>query len=143
MADTRETCRETALAQLAQGQPALVWTRLIADTETPVGAALKLFEPGRGDFLLESVEGGEVRGRYSLVGLDPDLVFRASGAACEINRHWGTDRDTFASLAGNSRARWPAWSAISATRPSASSKSCRARPKARLPCPTCCSCARP
>jgi anthranilate synthase component 1 len=102
MADTRETCRETALAQLAQGQPALVWTRLIADTETPVGAALKLFEPGRGDFLLESVEGGEVRGRYSLVGLDPDLVFRASGAACEINRHWGTDRDTFASLAGNS-----------------------------------------
>ncbi|MBM3595025.1 MAG: anthranilate synthase component I, partial [Alphaproteobacteria bacterium] len=102
MADTRETCRETALAQLAQGQPALVWTRLIADTQTPVGAALKLFEPGRGDFLLESVEGGEVRGRYSLVGLDPDLVFRASGASCEINRQWRADRETFASLAGKS-----------------------------------------
>lgn len=102
MADTRETCRETALAQLAQGQPALVWTRLIADTETPVGAALKLFEPGRGDFLLESVEGGEVRGRYSLVGLDPDLVFRASGAACEINRQWREDRVAFTPLDGNS-----------------------------------------
>ncbi len=94
--------REAAAALLAQGRPALVWKRLIADTETPVGAALKLFEPGRGDFLLESVEGGEVRGRYSLVGLDPDLVFRATGAACEINRQWRRDHDAFAALEGNS-----------------------------------------
>ena len=102
MADSLETCRETALAQLAQGQPALVWRKLVADTETPVGAALKLFEPGRGDFLLESVEGGEVRGRYSLIGLDPDLVFRATGARCEINRQWLGNRDAFAALEGNS-----------------------------------------
>jgi anthranilate synthase component I len=90
--------REEALSLLASGKPALVWKRLIADTETPVGAALKLFEPGRGDFLLESVEGGEVRGRYSLVGLDPDLVFRASGRTCEINRDWRSERDAFAAL---------------------------------------------
>lgn len=74
----------------------------MADTETPVSAALKLIEPGRGDFLLESVEGGEIRGRYSLLGLDPDLMFRATGASCEVNRNWRTDQDAFEPLAGNS-----------------------------------------
>ena len=87
-----------ARAALADGKPALVWRRLIADTETPVGAALKLIEPGRGDFLLESVEGGEVRGRYSLLGLDPDLVFRADEHGCAINREWRHDREAFAPL---------------------------------------------
>ncbi|MDE2564062.1 MAG: anthranilate synthase component I [Sphingomonadales bacterium] len=85
---------------LAAGCPALVWRRLIADTETPVGAALKLIEEGRGDFLLESVEGGEVRGRFSLLGLDPDLVFRATGSACEVNRAWRADREAFEPLPG-------------------------------------------
>ncbi|PEQ13410.1 anthranilate synthase component I [Novosphingobium sp. PC22D] len=86
--------------RLAEGKPAVIWRRLIADTQTPVGAALKLFEPGRGDYLLESVEGGETRARYSMIGLDPDLVFRASGQACEINRNWRHDRDAFAPLEG-------------------------------------------
>jgi anthranilate synthase component 1 len=90
--------RAAASAALAQGRPALVWWRLVADTETPVGAALKLFEPERGDFLLESVEGGETRGRYSLVGLDPDLVFRADADGCAINRAWKSDRTAFAPL---------------------------------------------
>ena len=70
----------------------------MADTETPVGAALKLIEPGRGDFLLESVEGGDTRGRYSLLGLDPDLVFRATGNASEVNRRWKHDRAAFEPL---------------------------------------------
>ena len=74
----------------------------MADTETPVGAALKLIEPERGDFLLESVEGGEVRGRYSLLGLDPDLVFRARGSKAQINRHWQHDREAFSPCAGDS-----------------------------------------
>lgn len=87
---------------LATGQPALVWRKLVADTETPVGAALKLIEPGRGDFLLESVEGGVIRGRYSLLGLDPDMVFRATGADCEVNRTWRHDRDAFEALPGDS-----------------------------------------
>ncbi|MFM9937768.1 MAG: anthranilate synthase component I family protein [Novosphingobium sp.] len=91
-----------AAIALAAGKPALVWRKLIADTETPVGAALKLMEPGRGDFLLESVEGGEVRGRYSLLGLDPDLVFRAEGRAAEINRAWQLDRAAFTPLADSS-----------------------------------------
>ncbi|RJX66956.1 anthranilate synthase component I [Tsuneonella suprasediminis] len=80
---------------LAAGKPALVWRKVLADTETPIGAALKLIEPGRGDFLLESVEGGEVRGRYSMVGLDPDLVFRAQGNRAAINADWRTDREAF------------------------------------------------
>ncbi|MEH3037377.1 MAG: anthranilate synthase component I [Sphingomonas adhaesiva] len=84
-----------AITALDAGRPALVWRRRIADTETPVAAALKLIEPGRGDFLLESVEGGAVRGRHSLIGLAPDLVLRANGNRAEINTRWLDDRDAF------------------------------------------------
>ena len=94
---TLETEADAAAAQhLAAGRPALLWRRQVADTETPVAAALKLIEPGRGDFLLESVEGGATRGRHSLLGLAPDLVFRAAGDGAEINRRWATDRAAFA-----------------------------------------------
>ncbi|MGE8132052.1 anthranilate synthase component I family protein [Novosphingobium subterraneum] len=95
---------EAALAQLSAGKPALIWRKLIVDTETPVGAALKLMESGRGDFLLESVQGGEVRGRYSLLGIDPDLVFRATGTRAEINRIWRHDKAAFAPLPGDALA---------------------------------------
>ncbi|MGN8000626.1 anthranilate synthase component I family protein [Sphingomonas sp. 22176] len=89
---------DAAHAALAAGRPALVWRQQVADTETPVAAALKLIEPGRGDFLLESVEGGSVRGRHSLIGLAPDLVFRATGTRAELNPHWLTDRAAFEPL---------------------------------------------
>jgi anthranilate synthase component 1 len=89
---------DEARAALADRRPALIWRRQVADTETPVAAALKLIEPGRGDFLLESVEGGATRGRHSLIGLAPDLVFRAAGATASINRHWLSDRDRFEQL---------------------------------------------
>lgn len=95
---------EDALAQLAAGKPALVWRKVVADTETPVGAATKLIVPGRGDFLLESVEGGEVRGRYSLLGIDPDLMFRATGHVAEVNRNWQLDQGAFEPLPGDSLA---------------------------------------
>jgi anthranilate synthase component 1 len=94
---TRERSDDAATAAaLRAGRPAFVWRRQIADTDTPVGAALALIEPGRGDFLLESVEGGQTRGRHSLIGLAPDLVFRAHGARAEINRAWQRDRAGFA-----------------------------------------------
>lgn len=86
---------EAAKEALRLGKPALVWRKQVADTETPVSAALKLMEDGRGDFLLESVEGGETRGRHSLIGLAPDLVFRADGEQAAINPNWLTDRETF------------------------------------------------
>lgn len=50
------------------------------------------------------MEGGEVRGRYSLLGIDPDLMFRATGAACEVNRQWQHDREAFEPLPGDSLA---------------------------------------
>ncbi len=90
-----------ARAALAAGRPALVWRRQIADTDTPVAAALKLFEDGRGDFLLESVEDGATRGRYSLLGLAPDLLFEARGTTARINRHWLTDRAAFEDVAAD------------------------------------------
>jgi anthranilate synthase component 1 len=95
--------RNAALA-LAEGRPALVWRRQIADVDTPVAAALKLIEPGRGDFLLESVEGGAQRGRYTLLGLAPDLMFRAEGRQAAINRRWLTDRDAFEPCEGDALA---------------------------------------
>jgi anthranilate synthase component 1 len=76
-------------------KPQLIWRKRIADTETPVSAALKLFQAERGDFILESVEGGETRGRHSLIGIAPDLVFRAAGEKAEINAQWMTDRKAF------------------------------------------------
>lgn len=69
--------------------------KLPADTETPVSAWLKLAEPGRGDWLLESVEGGRTRGRWSLIGLDPDLMLEVRGRVARVNRHWRTDRSRF------------------------------------------------
>ncbi|WP_226636712.1 anthranilate synthase component I [Novosphingobium profundi] len=97
-----DAIRTDAQTRLSNGKPALVWRRLVADTQTPVGAALKLFEDGRGDFLLESVEGGAQRGRYSLLGLDPDLVFRAQGHEAQINRTWKSDTEAFTPLPGDS-----------------------------------------
>ena len=86
---------DLAAAALAAGRPALLARRRIADCDTPVAAALKLMQPGRGDFLLESVEGGAQRGRYSFLGLAPDLVFRARGDRAEINRRWAQDPAAF------------------------------------------------
>ena len=83
------------------GRPQLVWTRVVADTDTPVGAMLKLGTPGTGGFLLESVEGGAVRGRYSLLGLDPDLVWRARGQHAEVNVEWLDNRDAFTRCPGD------------------------------------------
>ncbi len=92
---------DAAATALAEGRPALVWRKVVADSDTPVGAARRLITPGRGDFLLESVEGGEVRGRYSLLGLDPDLVFRASQGKATINRTWQHDRESFEPCEGD------------------------------------------
>jgi len=85
----------------ADGVAQLVWTSIIADTETPVSAMLKLNRAESGGFLLESVEGGAVRGRFSLLGLDPDLVWRATGNVAEINRDWATDRAAFVPCNGD------------------------------------------
>src|SRR4051795_9162663 len=79
------------------GQPQIVRTSLVGDLETPVSAFLKLSEGTSGPaFLLESVEGGAVRGRYSMIGLSPDLVFRCRDGVAEIDRQAQGPRARFA-----------------------------------------------
>ena len=73
-------------AGYATGTPQLVARELVADTQTPVSAYLRLASGSRNTFLLESVEGGEIRGRFSIIGLAPDLVWRCRGSVAEINR---------------------------------------------------------
>src|ERR1700741_3645389 len=73
-------------ARYAAGEPQLVWTTLVGDLETPVSAFLKLAAGKPMSFLFESVEGGAVRGRYSIIGLDPDVIWRAAGERAEIKR---------------------------------------------------------
>lgn len=82
-------------AAFAAGRPQVVWTKLSADLETPVSAYLKLAD-GRADtFLLESVQGGAVRGRYSFIGREPDVIWKCTGNTADINESALTDRTAF------------------------------------------------
>ncbi len=74
-------------ADYNNGRGHLVWNRAVADLETPVAAFLKLAHGRPNSFLLESVEGGASRGRYSIIGMDPDLVWRCRGGQAELNRN--------------------------------------------------------
>jgi anthranilate synthase component 1 len=69
-----------------RGAPQVVSSHLVADLETPVSAMLKLARHAHYSFLLESVEGGAVRGRYSMIGLKPDLIWRVRDGVAEVNR---------------------------------------------------------
>lgn len=69
-----------------EGRPLVVWTTLAADLDTPVSAMLKLARRRPNSFLLESVEGGSIRGRYSFIGRDPDLIWRCHGNRAEVAR---------------------------------------------------------
>jgi anthranilate synthase component I len=75
---------ETFAAGLKAGKPQLVWSEHSADLDTPVSAMLRLKEDGVPSFLLESVEKGETRGRYSVIGLKPELIWRCKGSKAEI-----------------------------------------------------------
>ena len=54
-----QSFEQTHAARRAQ----VVWAKLVADLETPVSAMLKLADGRPYGFLLESVEGGAIRGR--------------------------------------------------------------------------------
>ena len=77
------------------GAPQVVWTRLIDDLETPVSAYLKIAHGRPYAFLFESVEGGAWRGRYSIVAMKPDLVWRCRGDNAEIARDEDIDAGRF------------------------------------------------
>lgn len=69
-----------------EGRPQVVWTSLVSDLDTPVSAMIKLADGQPNSFLFESVTGGEIRGRYSVIGLKPDLIWRCRRGEAEINR---------------------------------------------------------
>src|SRR6516165_6044254 len=86
----------TAFAKrYARGEPQVVWTTLVSDLETPVSAFLKIAAARPLSFLLESVEGGALRGRYSIIGLDPDLIWRTVAGQAEISRTARHRADSF------------------------------------------------
>lgn len=84
----------------AQGHNQLVYARLAADLDTPVSLMLKLAEARTDTFMLESVTGGEVRGRYSVVGMKPDLIWKCHGTTASINRDARFDPQAFTALSG-------------------------------------------
>ncbi|MFT4784250.1 MAG: anthranilate synthase component 1 [Paracoccaceae bacterium] len=79
----------------SNGASQVVYTRLAADLDTPVSLMLKLAGARTDSFMLESVTGGEVRGRYSVVGLKPDLIWQCHGDTARINREARFDPTAF------------------------------------------------
>jgi len=77
---------DTARAAAARGENVLITAKRVDDLETPVSAYLKLAAGQSNTFLLESVEGGAYRGRYSAIGLDPDLIWRNRGGVAQVAR---------------------------------------------------------
>ncbi len=77
---------ETFSRNWRSGKNQFVWSQLVSDLETPVSAMLKLCQGKPYSFLLESIEGGAIRGRYSIIGRDPDVIWRCRDGKAEINR---------------------------------------------------------
>lgn len=77
------------------GQNQVVFTRLVADLDTPVSLMIKLAQAQKDSFMLESVTGGENRGRYSCIGMKPDLVWQCHGDKARINRQARFDDNAF------------------------------------------------
>ena len=92
---------EEFAAKYEAGENQLVYSRLAADLDTPVSVMLKLSEAQKDSFILESVTGGEIRGRYSIVGLKPDLIWRCRGTTSELNRESRFDANSFVPQEGN------------------------------------------
>src|SRR6266446_8987638 len=90
-----EPTADAFAARYERGEAQVVWTTLVSDLETPVSAFLKIAGGRAMSFLFESVEGGAVRGRYSIIGLEPDVIWRAHGTRAEINRAARVKPDTF------------------------------------------------
>ena len=64
--------------------PQILSHQIVADTETPVSTLLKISKNEKYSFLLESVEGGDQRGRYSLLGCKPDIIWKVKNGKVSI-----------------------------------------------------------
>jgi anthranilate synthase component 1 len=92
---------EEFAAKYEAGENQLVYSRLAADLDTPVSVMLKLSDAQKDSFILESVTGGEIRGRYSIIGLKPDLIWRCYGTTSDLNREARFDPKNFVAQDGN------------------------------------------
>ena len=81
--------------QYALEKSQVLFTRLAADLDTPVSLKMKLAGDQKNAFMLESVTGGEVRGRYSIIGMKPDLIWKCQGNESFINRDARFDDEAF------------------------------------------------
>ncbi|MHB1110163.1 MAG: anthranilate synthase component I [Devosia sp.] len=80
------------------GRAQIVFRRVVADLETPIGAYLKLAERRENTFLLESVQDGATKGRYSMIGLLPDIILKVEKGKASINRNAGLTPDAFVAV---------------------------------------------
>ncbi|MDG2406270.1 MAG: anthranilate synthase component I, partial [Paracoccaceae bacterium] len=78
-----------------RGENQIIFARLAADLDTPVSLMLKLTGAARDAFMLESVTGGEVRGRYSIIGMKPDLIWTCRGNESGVNRQARFDSEHY------------------------------------------------
>lgn len=85
--------------QYDAGKSQIVWRRIVADLETPVGTYLKLAQDRQNTFLLESVQDGAIRGRYSIIGLEPDVIMRVEAGKASINRSANIDAERYEPVA--------------------------------------------
>src|SRR5690242_21648390 len=86
---------ESFAAAYDRGRAQIVFRRVVADLETPIGAYLKLAEGRKNTFLLESVQDGATVGRYSMIGFDPDIILKVEKGQASINRNAGLTPDAF------------------------------------------------
>jgi anthranilate synthase component 1 len=85
--------------QYDAGKSQIVWRRIVADLETPIGTYLKLAQGRKNTFLLESVQDGTTRGRYSIIGSQPDVILKVEAGTASINRSAQIDDTQFAAVA--------------------------------------------
>ncbi len=83
----------------AKGTGQILWRRLVADLETPVSTYLKLSRGRSNCFLLESIRDGATKGRFSIIGLEPDLILKVTGGTASVNRNVRTSPDRFEPMA--------------------------------------------
>ena len=86
--------------QYEAGKSQIVWRRIVADLETPIGTYLKLAEGRKNTYLLESVQDATVRGRYSIIGTQPDVILKVEAGQASINRQAQLNDTTFEPLPG-------------------------------------------
>ena len=92
---SRDVTFDAFAAGLSAGRPQVLVRLVIDDLETPVSAYLKIGHGRPYAFLFESVEGGAVNGRYSIITREPDVVWRCRNGKAEIARGADVLSETF------------------------------------------------